>query len=183
MDEEKHLLELKEELNELRGEVAAQRVVNEAMRGKFRAMREEVVALNRKVEQFSKEADLREAVIQSLRELNNRYAAKYDAVVTQWQTDRCEAVRNAQDMTTVLAAARKHEYLLTRVCNVLVNDWLTDEQRKMLLEGKDYEEIRKLTLERRNARDQRSNGLSFDPQSRRQAQQTSGCVDLSESDE
>lgn len=181
--EDKHMLELKEEINELRGEIVAMRTVNDAMRGKFRAMREEVVALNRKVETLSRENSTREGVINSLRELNNRYAAKYDALVTQWQTDRCEAVRNAQDMTAVLAAARKHEYLLTRMCNVLVNDWLTAEQRQLLLEGKDYEEIRKLTLERKNVRDQRSSVSSFGPRSHRQAQQTSECVDLSESDE
>ncbi len=174
-----HPLELKERLNDAEGEVAAMHVVCEAMRGKFRAMRAEVATTNKKVEEQALKIVALQHTIVQLRELNSRYAEKYSAVVAQWQCDRAESVENARQMTEVLSAARKHEYLLTRMCNVLVNDWLTDEQRRELLSGNlQYEEIRQLTLARKSGRGLRSTESSFGPQSHRQEPQTCESEDL-----
>ncbi len=162
--EKTHEITLREELNDAQAEIVSMRVLLEAMRGKFKAMRGEVAATNKKVEAQALRINAMDMTIKQLRELNTRYADKYTTICAQWQCDRAESVENAKQMTEVLAAARKHEYLLTRMCNVLVNDWLTDEQRKLLLEGKDYEEIRRLTLARRTGRGPQTTESSSDLQ-------------------
>jgi chromosome segregation ATPase len=174
-----HVLELQQQLEEAQSQIVSTRVVMDALRGKFKAMRGEVASTNKKVEEQAIKIRALEATIAQLRELNDRYAEKYNAICVRWQCDRQESVENARQMTEVLSAARKHEYLLTRMCNVLVNDWLTDEQRQMLLsKNHDYEEIRQLTLARRSGRDLPTILSSSGPQSRHPKQQTCESEDL-----